>query len=54
MERRIERAQKLLRSDEHSIAQVALLSGFADQSHFTRAFSRRIGQSPANWARRRR
>jgi AraC-like DNA-binding protein len=54
MERRIERAQKLLRGDEHSIAQVALLSGFADQSHFTRVFSRHIGQSPANWARGRR
>jgi AraC-like DNA-binding protein len=53
MERRIELAQKLLRSDEHSIAQVALLAGFADQSHFTRAFSRQVGTSPANWLRSR-
>lgn len=51
MERRIELAQNLLRRDEHSIAEVALLSGFADQSHFTRAFSRQVGTSPADWRR---
>ncbi len=51
LERRIELAQKLLRNDEHSIAEVALLAGFADQSHFTKSFSRRIGRPPGDWLR---
>jgi AraC family transcriptional regulator len=53
MARRIELSQKLLREDGHSIAQVALLSGFADQSHFTRTFAREVGQPPADWLRSR-
>ena len=54
LERRIELAQALLREDSHSIAEVALLCGFADQSHFTRSFSRQVGQPPGDWLRRRR
>lgn len=52
LERRIELAQKLLREDAHSIAEVALLCGFADQSHLTRCFSRQTGQPPGDWLRR--
>jgi len=51
LERRIELAQELLRKDAHSIAEVALLCGFADQSHFTRAFSRHVGRPPGDWLR---
>lgn len=50
-ERRVELAQRLLRDDAHSIAEIALLSGFADQSHLTRAFSRHTGISPGQWQR---
>jgi AraC-like DNA-binding protein len=54
LERRIELAQKLLRNDEHSIAEVALLAGFADQSHFTKSFSRQVGRPPGDWLRQHR
>lgn len=49
--RRIEFAQKLLRNDDHSIAEIALLCGFADQSHFTKSFSRQVGRPPGDWLR---
>ncbi len=51
LERKIELAQKLLRDDRHSIAEVALLSGFSDQSHFTRSFTRHVGKPPGDWLR---
>ena len=34
-----------------SIAEIALESGFADQSHLTRVFGRRFGVSPARYRR---
>jgi AraC-like DNA-binding protein len=40
-------AEALLRSDDHSLADVAFLTGFSDQSAFTRAFKRWTGQTPA-------
>ncbi len=49
--RRLERSLELLRS-EMPLAEVALACGFADQSHFTRCFTRRVGVSPAAWRRR--
>ena len=36
------------------LVEVALAAGFADQSHFTRAFRARIGVSPGQWRARRR
>ena len=30
-------------------AQIAFANGFEDSAHFTRAFKRRFGQSPAQW-----
>jgi transcriptional regulator GlxA family with amidase domain len=41
---------KLLNTDQ-SLCEIALASGFADQSHFTRVFSERIKASPAAWRR---
>jgi AraC-like DNA-binding protein len=40
-------AESLLRSDRHNLADVAFLTGFSDQSAFTRAFKRWTGQTPA-------
>jgi AraC-like DNA-binding protein len=37
-EARIERASEMLRNTEHTIAAIALDSGFCDQSYFTRVF----------------
>lgn len=47
--RRIERAtDRMLRTAE-SLAEIAANIGYADQSHFTREFSRESGQSPARF-----
>ncbi|MBD9510279.1 helix-turn-helix domain-containing protein [Ensifer sp. ENS10] len=32
---------------------MALVLGFSDQAHFTRAFSQTVGISPAKWRRMR-
>ena len=39
-------AESLLRQPEHSLAEVAFLTGFANQSAFQRAFKRWSGQTP--------
>lgn len=52
LEHRIERAKDLLRSKALSLSDVAALCGFADQSHFTRAFTATMGVSPGAWRRR--
>lgn len=51
LSRRIEQAQELLRNSEQPLAEIALICGFADQSHFTRVFSRMSGASPGSWRR---
>jgi AraC family transcriptional regulator len=48
---RIEKAKTLLLDNDAAIAQIALKSGFADQSHFTRVFTSLCGASPAVWRR---
>jgi AraC-like DNA-binding protein len=44
--RRIDRALELLRDNRLPLADVALQSGFADQSHFSRVFRSITGQTP--------
>ncbi|MDF3982541.1 AraC family transcriptional regulator [Luteibacter sp. PPL201] len=51
LDRRVERAQSLLRSTDMSLADVALACGFAEQSHFTRVFTRTVGRPPGAWRR---
>lgn len=46
---RIEKAKAMLSETSCPIAEIAIVCGFADQSHLTRIFSRLLGQSPANW-----
>ena len=48
---RLEWAAALLARGERSLADVAAASGFADQSHFTRAFRRHTGLTPAAFRR---
>jgi AraC family transcriptional regulator len=48
---RISRAKSLLRDDLMSLAEIAVESGFADQSHFTRVFTASSGLSPGAWRR---
>lgn len=45
---RIRKAQKLLLSDK-TIAEVALDTGFFDQSHFVRCFKKIVGMTPASY-----
>jgi AraC-like DNA-binding protein len=45
--RRVERAASLLRSSDQSLTQVALETGFSDQSHMTRRFRAILGRTPA-------
>jgi AraC-like DNA-binding protein len=44
---RIEKATNLLIDSKYSLAEIAYLTGFSDQSHFTRIFKKHTGKSPA-------
>ena len=44
--KRVERASELLHDTEVPLCEVAYTCGFADQSHFTRVFKRRVGITP--------
>jgi AraC family transcriptional regulator len=46
LQRRVERAKALLRDRSHSIAEVAMLCGFASQAHFHTTFKARTGVTP--------
>ncbi|MEP3225415.1 MAG: AraC family transcriptional regulator ligand-binding domain-containing protein [Parasphingorhabdus sp.] len=46
---RQELAQQLLRDTKYSLAEIAFLTGFAEQSGFTRAFKRWAGQTPRSY-----
>jgi AraC family transcriptional regulator len=48
---RVDRAMTMLRRREGSISDIALACGFADHSHLTRMFRRRVGMGPAEWRR---
>jgi transcriptional regulator GlxA family with amidase domain len=48
---RVARAKSLLRRSDGSLADIAVACGFANQSHFTRVFSREVGLSPTQWRR---
>jgi AraC-like DNA-binding protein len=51
---RLEQAKELLFNSSLSLAQIAYDCGFADQSHFTRAFAAATGTTPGAWRRARR
>jgi AraC-like DNA-binding protein len=54
IQRRLERAQELLAETNLSLGQIALRSGFSDQSHFSRRFRMFLGVSPRSfrWSKR--
>jgi AraC family transcriptional regulator len=49
--RRVEVAKEKLRDARLSLLDVAMVCGFADQSHLTRVFTRVVGVSPGAWRR---
>jgi transcriptional regulator GlxA family with amidase domain len=48
---KIRRAQALLLSTHLPLVEIALITGFADQSHFNNVFRRQVGASPGSWRR---
>ena len=51
LHQRVERAKQLILNTDQPLCAIALDTGFADQSHFTRVFSQRVKASPAAWRR---
>jgi AraC family transcriptional regulator len=49
--RRVERAREMLTATELPLSEVALLAGFADQSHLTAVFRRHAGVTPGAYRR---
>jgi AraC family transcriptional regulator len=50
MDHRVRNAQRLLTDNPNeSLTEVATLCGFADQSHFSRAFLKVVGLTPTAW-----
>jgi AraC family transcriptional regulator len=52
IQRRVERAQELMRLGAAPLSQISVECGFSDQGHFGRTFARVTGMSPAAWRRR--
>jgi AraC-like DNA-binding protein len=50
--RRIEKAIELMQTPAYSLTEIAYLTGFSDQSHFTRIFKQHTGQSPSEFRRK--
>ena len=51
MQRRIAHAEELLSANRLSLAEIALACGFSSQPHFTLAFKKQIGLTPAEYRR---
>lgn len=49
---RVLRGWQLLSTGSSTVAEIATQSGFADQGHFTRAFSNHFGMTPGKWRQR--
>ncbi|MDY6898424.1 MAG: helix-turn-helix transcriptional regulator, partial [Cyanobacteriota bacterium] len=48
-ESRRQLAEQLLQQTDYSLAEVAFMTGFSEQSAFTRAFKRWAGQTPRSF-----
>ncbi len=46
---RIEKAIQLLQVEKYSLTEIAYLTGFSDQSHFTRVFKKHTGKNPSSF-----
>ncbi|CCH52437.1 transcriptional regulator, AraC family [Fibrisoma limi BUZ 3] len=50
---RIEKALNLLETTTYTLTEIAYLTGFSDQSHFTRIFKKQMGQNPSDYRKQR-
>jgi AraC family transcriptional regulator len=51
--KRVEKAKHLILTTKQPLCEIALDTGFADQSHLTRVFTQHLGLSPGAWRRAR-
>ena len=51
VQRRVERAQEMLARTELPLSEIALATGFSDQSHFARHFRQMLGMTPGQFRR---
>jgi AraC family transcriptional regulator len=51
LQRRIDRAREMLIRTEAPLSEIAVNTGFADQSHFARHFHRLVGVAPSAFRR---
>jgi YesN/AraC family two-component response regulator len=49
---RIEKAVELMQQPSYSLTEIAYLTGFSDQSHFTRIFKKHTGQNPSAYRKK--
>jgi AraC-like DNA-binding protein len=49
---RIERAVNLLAHSTYALTEIAYLTGFSDQSHFTRIFKQQMGETPSGYKKK--
>jgi transcriptional regulator of acetoin/glycerol metabolism len=54
MQQRIEKAAQLLGRTDQPVSDIALATGFSDQSHLARSFRRIVGSTPSSFRRARR
>ena len=50
---RIEKAIELMQQNKYTLTEIAYLTGFSDQSHFTRIFKQHTGKSPSLYKKER-
>ena len=48
---RLDSAMRLMRETDQPLCDIAIASGFGDQSHFSRSFARTLGITPLKWRR---
>lgn len=52
VQRRIERAQRLMLTTSASLTEIAAMCGMSDHSHLARVFRRAVNESPSGWRKR--
>ncbi|MFD2934693.1 helix-turn-helix transcriptional regulator [Spirosoma flavum] len=50
---RIEKVLQLLQNTTYTLTKIAYLTGFSDQSHFTRIFTKQVGQNSSEYRKKR-
>lgn len=50
---RIDKALQLLETSTYTLTEIAYLTGYSDQSHFTRIFKKQLGQNPSEYRKNR-